>query len=74
MKKERYFGAYSQLLYIQKVIHRARVEVEANFGCYALTQTTWMHEKELMKRFLCEVISLIHVQEICSDVLKQEAR
>ena len=35
---------------------------------------TWMDEKELADRFLCEVISLIHVHEIFSDALEQETK
>ena len=35
-------------------------------------QTTWLDEKELAERFLCEVVSLIHVHEIFSDALEQE--
>ena len=36
-------------------------------------QTTWLDEKELTERFLCEVVSLIHVHEIFSDALEQNA-
>ena len=35
-------------------------------------QTTWLDEKELTERFLCEVVSLIHVHEMFSDALEQE--
>ena len=34
---------------------------------------TWLDEKELTERFLCEVVSLIHVHEIFSDALEQNA-
>ena len=39
---------------------------------YVPPQTTWVDEKELTERFLCEVVSLIHVHEIFSDALEQE--
>lgn len=73
LKKELHSGAYGQWLFIQKAIRRARVEAEADPGYYVPPQTTWMDEKELAERFLCDVVSLIHVHEICSDVLEQEA-
>ena len=72
LKKQLNDGAYGQWLSIQKAIHKARAEAETDSGCYVPPQTTWMDEKELAERFLCEVISLIHVHEIFSDTLKQE--
>ena len=39
-------------------------------GYYVPPQTTWLDEKELAERFLCEVVSLIHVHEIFSDALE----
>ena len=35
-------------------------------------QITGLDEKELMERFICEVVSLIHVHEIFSDALETE--
>lgn len=57
---------------IQKAIRRARAEAAADPGYYVPPQTTWMDEKELAEQFLCKVVSLIHVHEICSDALEQE--
>lgn len=65
-------GAYGQWLSIQKAIHKARAEAETDSGYYVPPQTTWLDEKELAVRFLCEVISLIHVHEIIRDALEQE--
>lgn len=72
LKKELYSGTYGQWLSIQKAINKARVEAEAELGCYTLPQTTWIDEKDLAERFICEVISLIHVHEIFSDALGYE--
>lgn len=72
LKKELYSGAYGQWLSIQKAINKARAEAEADPGHYATPQTTWLDEKELMERFICEVVSLIHVHEIFSDALGKE--
>lgn len=72
LRKQLNGGAYGQWLSIQKAIHRARVDAEADSGYYMPPQTTWMDEKELTERFLCEVVSLIHVHEIFSDALEQE--
>lgn len=72
LKKQLNDGAYGQWLSIQKAIRKARADAEADSGYYVPPQTTWMDEKELTERFLCEVISLIHVHEIFSDTLKQE--
>ena len=72
LKKQLNDGAYGQWLSIQKAIHKARAEAEADSSYYVPPQTTWLDEKELAARFLCEVISLIHVHEIFSDALEQE--
>lgn len=73
LKKQLNDGAYGQWLSIQKAIHKARADAEADPGYYVPPQTTWLDEKELAERFLCEVVSLIHVHEIFSDALEQEA-
>ena len=72
LKKQLNDGAYGQWLSIQKAIRKARADAEADSGYYVPPQTTWMDEKELTERFLCEVVSLIHVHEIFSDALEQE--
>ena len=72
LKKQLNGGAYDQWLSIQKAIHRARTDAETDSGYYVPPQTTWMDEKELTDRFLCEVISLIYVHEIFRDALEQE--
>ena len=73
LKKQLNGGAYGQWLSIQKAIHRAKAEAESDSGYYVPPQTTWLDEKELTERFLCEVVSLIHVHEIFSDALEQNA-
>ena len=72
LKKELYSGAYGQWLSIQKAINRAKAEAEADPGHYTTLQTTWLDEKELMERFICEVVSLIRVHEIFGDALEKE--
>lgn len=72
LKKELYSGTYGQWLSIQKAINKARAEAEADPGHYTTPQTTWLDEKALMERFICEVVSLIHVHEIFSDALENE--
>lgn len=72
LKKELYSGAYGQWLSIQKAINKAREEAEADPGYYMPPQTTWIDEKDLAERFICEVISLIRVHEIFSDALENE--
>ena len=72
LKKQLNDGAYGQWPSIQKAIRKARADAEADSGYYVPPQTTWMDEKELTERFLCEVVSLIHVHEIFSDALEQE--
>ena len=73
LKKQLNGSAYGQWLSIQKAILKARAEAEADSGYYVPPQTTWLDEKELTERFLCEVVSLIHVHEIFSDALEQNA-
>lgn len=72
LKKGLYSGAYGQWLSIQKAISKARADVEAGLGHYMSPQTTWMDEKELTERFICEVAVLTQVQEIFSDALDKE--
>lgn len=72
LRKQLNDGAYGQWLAIQKAIRKARAEAEADSGYYVPPQTTWLDEKELAERFLCAVVSLIHVHEIFSDALEQE--
>ena len=71
LRKQLNGGAYGQWRSIQKAIRKARAEAEADSGYYVPPQTTWLDEKELAERFLCEVVSLIHVHEIFSDALEQ---
>lgn len=72
LRKQLNGGAYGQWLSIQNAIRKARADAEADSGYYVPPQTTWLDEKELAERFLCEVVSLIHVHEIFSDALEQE--
>ena len=74
LRKQLNGGTYSQWLSIQKAILKARAEAEADSGYYVPPQTTWLDEKELTERFLCEVVSLIHVHEMFSDALEQETQ
>lgn len=74
LKKELYSGAYGQWLSIQKAINKARAEAEADPGHYTTPQTTWLDEKELAERFICEVVSLIRVHEIFDDALESEEK
>lgn len=73
LKKDLYSGAYGRWLSAQKAINKARAEAEADPGHYTTPQTTWLDEKELMERFICEVVSLIRVHEIFSDALENIA-
>lgn len=68
LKKEIHSGAYGEWLSIQKAINKARAEA-ADPGHYATPQVTWIDEKDLADRFICEVISLIHVHEIFHEAL-----
>ena len=72
LRKQLNGGAYGQWLSIQKAICKARVEAEVDPGYYVPPQTTWLDERELAERFLCGVVSLIHVHEMFSDALEQE--
>ena len=72
LKKELYSSSYGQWLSIQKAINKARAEAEADLGYYMPPQTTWIDEKNLAERFICEIISLIRVHEIFSDALEEE--
>ena len=69
LKKDLYAGAYGQWLSAQKAIRKARAEAESDSGNYAAPQTTWLDEKELAERFICEVAALTRVHEIFSGVL-----
>ena len=73
LKKDLYGGAYGRWLSAQKAIRAAKAEAEADPGHYTTPQTTWLDEKELMERFICEVVSLIRVHEIFSDALENIA-
>ena len=72
LRKQLNGGTYGQWLFIQEAIRKARAEAEADSGYYVPPQTTWLDEKELAERFLCKVVSLIHVHEIFNDALEQE--
>ena len=72
LKKDLYGGAYSRWLSAQKAIRAAKVEAEQDAGHHATPQITRLDEKELTERFICEVVSLIHVHEIFSDALETE--
>ena len=69
LKKDLYAGAYGQWLSVQKTIRKAKTEAESDSGNYATPQTTWLDEKELAERFICEVAALTRVYEIFSDAL-----
>lgn len=56
LKKDLYSGAYGQWLSIQKAIREARAEAGAESGGYIPPQTTWIDEKELSERFICEAL------------------
>ena len=73
LKRDLYGGAYSRWLSAQKATRAAKAETEADPGHYTTPQTTWLDEKELMERFICEVVSLIRVHEIFSDALENIA-
>lgn len=72
LKKDLYGGAYSRWLSAQKAIRAAKAEAEQDAGQYIAPQITGLDEKELMERFICEVVSLIHIHEIFSDALETE--
>lgn len=72
LKKNLYSDAYGQWISMQKAIREARAEAEAEADGYIPPQTTWVGEKELPERFICEVSSLIHVHEIFCEALDDE--
>ena len=72
LKKNLYTGAYGRWLFAQKAIRAAKAEAEQDAGHDATPQITRLDEKELMERFICEVVSLIPVHEIFSDALETE--
>ena len=72
LKRDLYGGAYGRWLSAQKAIRAAKAEAEQDAGYDATPQRTWWEDKNLTERFLCEVISLIHVYEIFSDISKNE--
>lgn len=65
LKRDLYGGAYGRWLSAQKAIRAAKAEAEQAAGHHATPQITGLDEKELMERFICEVVSLIRVHEIC---------
>ena len=72
LKRDLYGGAYGRWLSAQKAIRAAKAEAERDAGQYIAPQITWLDEKELMERFICEVVSLIHVHEIFGETLENE--
>ena len=72
VKKDLYGGAYGRWLAAQKAIRAAKAEAEQAAGHGATPQRTWLDEKVLAERFICEVVSLIRVHEIFSDALETE--
>ena len=72
LKKDLYGGAYGRWLAAQKAIRAAKAEAEQETGQRTTPQRTWLDEKVLAERFICEVVSLIHVHEIFSDALETE--
>lgn len=73
LKRDLYGGAYGRWLSVQKAIRAAKAEAEQETGQRTTPQRTWWGEKELMARFICEVVSLIRVHEIFSDALENIA-
>ena len=72
LKKDLYGGAYGRWLSAQKSIRAAKAEAEQAAGHDTTPQRTWLDEKVLAERFICEVVSLIRVHEIFSDALENE--
>lgn len=70
LRKSVYSGAYGQWLSIQKAIREAKAEAESGNDCYIPPQTTWLDERELSERFVCEAASLIRAHEIISDAVE----
>ena len=73
LKRDLHGGAYGRWLSAQKTIRAAKAEAGQAAGQYLAPQRTWWGEKELMARFICEVVSLIRVHEIFSDALENIA-
>lgn len=73
LRKNLYSGTYGQWLSAQRAIRAAKAETEQDAGHYTTPQITWLDEKELMERFICEVVSLIRVHEVFSDALENIA-
>ena len=65
LKKDLYGGAYGRWLSAQKAIRAAKAEAERAAEHHVTPQRTWWEEQALADRFICEVVSLIHVHEIC---------
>lgn len=74
LKKEIHSGAYGQWLSIQTAINRARAEAAVDPGHYATPQVTWIDEKDLVERFICEVAALTQVHELFSEALENEEK
>ena len=68
LKKDLYGGAYGRWLSAPPKRRRSRKDA----GHDTTPQRTWWEDKNLTERFLCEIISLIHVYEIFSDISKNE--
>ena len=66
LKKDLYGGAYSRWLSAQNAIRAAKAEAEQDAGHHATPQRTWLDEKVLAERFICEVAALIRVYEVLS--------
>ena len=73
LKKDLYGGAYGRWLAAQKAIRAAKAEAEQETGQRTTPQRTWLDEKVLAERFICEVVSLIRVHEIFSDAFENIA-
>lgn len=73
LKRDLHGGAYGRWLSAQKAIRAAKAEAGQAAGQYLAPQRTWWGEKELMARFICEVVSLIRVHEIFSNALENIA-
>ena len=74
LKKELYSGTYGQWLSVQKAINRASAEAAADPGHYATPQATWLDEKDLAERFICEVAVLTRVHALFSEALENEEK
>lgn len=74
LKKELHSGTYGQWISIQKAINKARAEAASDPGHYATPQTTWIDEKDLEERFICEVAALTQVHEIFCEALENEEK